>query len=494
MERNIIRDFLVCETFKKQDGEYPELNLLPLRRDSKYGQLFLGQELVDDVFTFNDNTNYVWRFSKEGYIEKAEHNGDLENLDFEETDYRLCTGIVPKSLRQVFGDDYQTYKNIINQFGQRAGRIQRYVSPHPQLDRIKGRLGVIYEKTKELISNREIILEDMPNVLKKIAPYLVIGTMSVSAVAGLINLATQENIVATVTKTEKPRVEEKVELSETDIGVVISEWAKRTDQQIFGTQPTANPKQNMTPVITELPQSMRKVEVLDIVVPKQKTENDLRLDRYRDSILGNIEEIQSSGDTTSKNYNFFYKYSSTLNPDLVPYGKGEFASVEEMLDAYYENPERFAIYGNRFLEKMGLDYMKIQLSEIYGIKNPEEILLTYETPIGAYEARVRHDGKDLEVPGFGYMMSNSLEPISRMEKLFTGSRLSRLPLSNWKDFFKIKSLEGFTDYGINSGQYTYEMYNAAVLDSLGIITEQVEELSPIKGTKEKIQENDYDER
>ena len=69
-----------------------------------------------------------------------------------------------------------------------------------------------------------------------------------------------------------------------------------------------------------------------------------------------------------------------------------------------------------------------------------------------------------------------------------------LPLSNWKDFFKIKSLEGFTNYGINSGQYTYEMYNAAVLDNLGIITEQVEELSPIKGTKEKMQENDYDER
>ena len=492
MERNIIRDFLVCETFKKQDGEYPELNLLPLRKDSKYGQLFLGQELVDDVFTFNDNTNYVWRFSEEGYIEKAEHNGALENLDFEETDYRLCTGIVPKSLRRVFGDDYQTYKNIINQFGQRAGRIQRYVSPHPQLDRIKGRLGVLYEKTKELIENREIILEDMPNVLKKIAPYLLVGTMSVSAVAGLINLATQENIVATVTRPERPRVEEKVELSEMDMGAVISEWAKQTNQQIFATQPTATPKPNVTPIVTELPKSIGEVEVLDIVVPKQKSENDLRLDNYSESILGNIAEIQNSGDTTSKSYNFFYKYSSTLNPNLVPYGKGEFASIEELLDSYYEDPQRFAIFANRFLGYMSLDYMKIQLSEIYGIKNPGEILLTYEEPIGAYEARVRHNGKDLEVPGFGVMMTSPLQPISRMDKIFTGSRPSRLPLSTWSDFFKIKSLEGFTNYGINSGQYTYDTYNGAVLDSVGIITEQVEELSPVRNTQ--THENDYDER
>lgn len=463
MEKNSRKDFLICETFKKDDGIYPKLNLLPLRKSDKYGQLFLGCELIDDEFSKEDGSKYIWRFSKNGWIEKATNYGDLEHLNFSKTDYTLCSKIERKSLEEVFGYDLKNYQKMFNMYAGRAGRIQKYVSPHPQLDRIKGHLKTNYERVSELISKGYVRMKEMSPINKRIALLLTTGAIAVSSIAGIINNQEKDNIVATF---ERPTV-----TSDINTPTPFPQVLKTEEMSVS----------IIDPVLEELNQN--NVEI---------SEADMKFEEYSEKIMENIDFMKNSSNTSTKQYKYFHKYSSTLNQELQPSEDGKFSSIEEMLDAYKNNPERFAIYGKRFLEQMSLDYMKLQLSEKYGISDFEKIRLNYEDKGLAYEARVRYDGKDLEVPAYLYHKSSDREGISIIKKVTEGSRKSKVALDEWEDFFKVNELENYTNLTPYSGRFTLEEYNNELLNHAQVLSEKMQVLTDKE--KQELAENDYEER
>ena len=108
-----VKRFLICETFKKRNGVYPELNLLPLCNDERYGTLFLGAQMINGYCEGNDS-NFVWKFSSNG-VEKAWVTNGLDDLKFMPTEYQLCTKMEDKTTGLVFGPYYDNYKKMIDQ-------------------------------------------------------------------------------------------------------------------------------------------------------------------------------------------------------------------------------------------------------------------------------------------------------------------------------------------------------------------------------------------
>ena len=415
------RKFLICETFKKRNGGYPELNLLPLCNDERYGTLFLGAEMIGGYCEGNDS-NFVWRFSSNG-VERARVINGLDDLHFLKTEYSLCTKMEDKVVGSVFGPYFENYKKMMDQYSTgRVGRLQRYVSPHPQLEKLKGRA--------------------IANPQKVAAIVLAAGIAITSGTAAIVCSNDKENVAP------MPQPTQQIEQVAT-----------------------------ATPVPAEYEEISNEMLDDTSVIVEQKSQADLQFEQYSNSILQKIDNLKDSGRLT-KEYNYFYKYSSTLNPNLQPQGKGEFASIEELLESYSTDPERFALYSQRFLEDMNLDYMKIKLAEAHGIPNPDEIKLTYENPIGAFEIRVRHNGRDLELPAYGVKRSPSLEPIDKVEGLFQGSRFSKLSLDKWATFFKIRETEAYAGKSCATSQYTQEEYNEFLVECIGDINNNMEELFP----------------
>lgn len=415
------KKFLICETFKKRNGVYPELNLLPLCNDERYGTLFLGAEMMGGYCEGNDS-KFVWRFSSNG-VEKARVINGLDDLHFLKTEYALCTKMEDKIVGSVFGPYFDNYKEMMDQYSTgRVGRLQRYVSPHPQLEKLKGRAIANPEKVAAIVLAAGIAIT------------------SGSAIASYFSNNSKQNT--------EPQPAQQIE-------------------QVVTATPTPS-------VYGELP---NEIQENNSVAVEQKTQADLQFEEYSNSIMQKIENLKDSGMLT-KEYKYFYKYSSTLNPNLQSQGNKDFSSIEELLAAYSTDPERFAVYSQRFLEDMSLDYMKIKLSDAHGIPNPDEIKLTYEEKIGAYEIRVRHNGRDLELPAYGIKKSSTTEPITKIEGLLQGSRYSSLKMDKWATFFKIRETEAYAGKSCATKGYTQEEYNEFLIECIGDINNNMDELFP----------------
>lgn len=130
---------LVCETYKKINNAYPKLYLLPLKDDEKYGTLFLGSCSEYEMPTENFSDT-VWRFCENGGVERARiTNESMSYLNFRKTPYKFASRIEEKTMEELFGHYTYKYNKTLEKYqsNNRPRRLQRFVSKHPQMERLK---------------------------------------------------------------------------------------------------------------------------------------------------------------------------------------------------------------------------------------------------------------------------------------------------------------------------------------------------------------------
>ena len=417
-----LKKVLVCETYKKINGDYPKLYLLPLCDTKEHGTIFLGSCAEYELPT-DDYSDTVWKFGANGEIESAMITKNLSYLTFRKTPYKFASGTEEKSMKELFGGYEERYQKVIDEFGKdrKIRRLQKYVAKHPQLKKMKR---LAYEP-------------------KKIAAILTAAGIAISGIGYTLN---QRNSV------ENEPINSQIET------MIESESNNGSNGEY----------QRDIPFIEES-KTENSTSSEDIII-----QNNSEFEEACTSLMAGIQNVSNNLYTDSLTNGFFKKYSSTINPSIQPNEKGCISSIEELLYCYENDPERFATYGQRFMCEMSLDYMKIQLARQYNISNPETIKLTYETKIGAFEARVRENDRQLENPGFGYQ---ELPGNIKQVRLVQGTRYSKLGAQPWFDFLSLSELEHFSDYGVRSGKYTIDEYNGVLLTHLKTLSKNIEKLS-----------------
>lgn len=204
-------------------------------------------------------------------------------------------------------------------------------------------------------------------------------------------------------------------------------------------------------------------------------DNSFTTEDENHTILKKLQNLNNGSPLFTAEYKFLNKYFSTLNPTLEDNTNDSINSVEQLLETYQSDPREFAIKGKQFLEEMSLDFMKLKLASVYGIK-ADDISLTYENKPGCYEIRVRHGEQDLECPAF--LINNSNNSIYTVDKLNYGTRFSRVDKSHWETFFAIQEFEAYDDYAVNIGRYTTQEYINQLLEYLIDMEGKAEQLLP----------------
>ena len=422
---------MVCEAYKKIDDERPVLYLMPLCDSKYYGTLFVGTCMRGNKYP-RDYSNIVWRFSADGVIEMADIKPDMKNLSylsFEKSIFRYGSRIEDYTTEELFGRYKEKYEGIINKFGEKTSkRLQRYISPHPQLNRMR-QLAQDHKKILAILAATGLVVSGL-----QIAKIINKTENSVIGREGLNNV--NETLI-------QPSKEE----TEADF-YTVSNMSKQENIE-YSSDSINNNKQN------------------------------IQFEEVKNLIISSIERVKMESEEnpgiTSLEYEFFKKYSTTINPNIEVDASGEISSLEELLYCYEHNHQRFITKGNDFLNRMVLDYMKVKLGDIYQIPNWEDIKLTYEEPTGAYEARVRYNGMQLENPGF--QRKKTIDDCLQKVKILPGSRMSKLPIESWSTFFAIREFKNFSKYDISVNNYTENEYSNALLENFMIIAKEIETLA-----------------
>lgn len=434
-KKDELKKFLVCESFKKIDGSYLELLLLPLCNDQRYGVLFLGAEFDEECYT-RDITDRVWRITEDGKIEYAIMTENFDNLQFRQSEYDICTGMEDNTLFEVFGMDLKKIEPLLEKYKGRTGRIQRFVSKHPIRELIRGRI---------LNVDRQ-----------KIAAVCLAGTLVITS--GYLAIEVDNYIKQSQMPVFK--------VSETKIPEV--------------TPVTTEAVITQAPIVTELPKAAPKATTEPTVEKQEEYEYSAEFDEYVKSILSKIESLNSPnfGIIETDEYKFYKKYSSTLNDELENYNKGEINSIEVLLDAYKSDPVRFATYGRMFLQKMSLDYMKVQYAKVYDI-SPEKLTVTFEPKSAiVFECAVKNKATDeyIEVPAFWGRKDEYAQGLTGITKLNQGSRNSALTISDWENHIGLYELSSYSSGHVSRGDYTISEYNNILFEYVKVLDKNLDKM------------------